>query len=177
MISLYFTLVDEGDRDSFENIYRNYERKFFAYSMSVLHDKVLAEDAVSETFLSLAKNYSKVHKLDESEIVAYTFIINRNICFDIYKKEKKQTENVFSDDLIEQNYGASNQSDFDKSINADLVNSLPDIYKDVIMLKYFYGFSVSEIAKLIRLSVGGVKFRLSKARQMLREEVLKNESY
>lgn len=175
MIGLCFTLVDEGDKDSFESIYRNYERKFLAYSMSILHDKVLAEDAVSETFLSLAKNFSKVRHLDESEIAAYTFIINRNICFDIYKKEKKQTDNSFSDELIEQNYSDSNESDFDKIIKADLVNSLPDIYKDVIMLKYFYGFSVNEISKLVRLSVGGVKFRLSKARQLLRQEVLQNE--
>ena len=54
---------------------------------------------------------------------------------------------------------------FEQLIVSDMLEKLPDIYRDVIMMKYFYGFKVNEISKQLHLSVGGVKSRLEKARK------------
>lgn len=62
-----------------------------------------------------------------------------------------------------------------KLIVADMVEKLPDIYRDVIMMKYFYGFKVNEISKQLHLSVGGVKSRLEKARKILRKDINDDE--
>ena len=40
----------------------------------------------------------------------------------------------------------------EKLIVADMVEKLPDIYRDVIMMKYFYGFKVKEISKQLLLA-------------------------
>ncbi|WP_418833915.1 RNA polymerase sigma factor [Ruminococcus sp.] len=107
------------------------------------------------------------------EIVAYTVIINRNVCIDILAKENKHSINVQIDDKIKE---ISEDCDhFEQLIVADMVEKLPDIYRDVIMMKYFYGFKVKEISKQLHLSVGGVKSRLEKARKILRKDINDDE--
>lgn len=175
MLALYMALIDEeNDKLIFKDIYDQYERKLFAHSMSILHNKMLAEDAVSETFLALTRNFQKVHNLEPAEIVAYTVIINRNVCYDILKKEKKHDQSVVTDEFIESKPDTSADERLENIIVADMVEKLPEIYRDVIMMKYFYGFSVKEISSQLHLSVGGVKSRLETARVLLRKEIGQN---
>ena len=149
------TLLDDEDKSKFRKIYDSLERKLFVFSMSKLHNNALAEEAVSETFLALAENFKKVHSLEPAEIVAYTVIINRNVCIDILEKENKHSINVKIDEKIKEISEDCNH--FEQLIVSDMVEKLPDIYRDVIMMKYFYGFKVNEISKQLHLSVGGVK--------------------
>ena len=168
MLALYLTLVDDEDTDYFEKIYNDYERKLFALSMSKLHNESMAEDAVSETFLALAKSFQKIHNFSLSEIVAYTVIINRNVCRDILKEEKKHHEYIqFNDEINE----TKDDAEIEKLFTSDMINRLPDYLKDTIMLKYFYGFSIGEISKLLKISSSGVKYRLNKAKMILKEEL------
>ena len=88
------TLIDDDDKSEFRKIYDSLERKLFVFSMSKLHNNALAEEAVSETFLALAENFKKINSLEPAEIVAYTVIINRNVCIDILEKENKHSINV-----------------------------------------------------------------------------------
>lgn len=92
------TLIDDDDKSEFRKIYDSLERKLFVFSMSKLHNNALAEEAVSETFLALAENFKKIHSLEPAEIVAYTVIINRNVCIDILTKENKHSINVQIDE-------------------------------------------------------------------------------
>ena len=96
------TLIDDDDKSKFRKIYDSLERKLFVFSMSRLHNNALAEEAVSETFLALAENFKKIHSLEPAEIVAYTVIINRNVCIDILTKENKHNINVQIDEKIKE---------------------------------------------------------------------------
>lgn len=175
MLAICLTLIDdENDKITFRKIYDTYERRLFAYSMSILHNTALSEEAVSETFLSLAENFKKIHKFETAEIIAYTVIINRNLCYDILKKENKQISKVIADEYLESKADTSFDERFENMLVADAVEKLPEIYRDVIMMKYFYGFSVKEISRQLHLSVGGVKSRLETARKLLRKEFAKN---
>ena len=100
-------------------------------------------------------------------------VINRNVCIDILEKENKHSINVQIDDKIKEI--SEDYDHIEKLIVADMVEKLPDIYRDVIMMKYFYGFKVNEISKQLHLSVGGVKSRLEKARKILRKDINDDE--
>ena len=152
------TLIDDDDKSEFRKIYDSLERKLFVFSMSKLHNNALAEEAVSETFLALAENFKKIHSLEPA---------------DILEKENKHSINVQIDDKIKEI--SEDYDHIEKLIVADMVEKLPDIYRDVIMMKYFYGFKVNEISKQLHLSVGGVKSRLEKARKILRKDINDDE--
>ena len=172
MLPIYFTLVEDDDVDLFEKIYNEYEYKLFGLSLSKLHDKSLSEEAVSETFLALAKNFKKVNNLSMTEILAYTVIINRNICCDIAKNEKKHKDCISRDELDELKENESFDEKMDKILVANVVDKLPDPIKDVVMLKYYYGLSYIEIADALKISKSSVKVRLRKAKELLSEELM-----
>jgi RNA polymerase sigma-70 factor (ECF subfamily) len=174
MLAVCMTLIDdEQDKIKFREVYDSLEQQLFVLSMHRLENTALAEEAVSETFLALAENFKKIYNLEPAEIKAYTVIINRNLCFDILKNEKKQSSVIAVDKQIESISDNSFNENLENLIVAELVEQLPDIYRDVIMLKYFYNFKVNEISKQLHLSVGGVKSRLEMARNLLRKELEK----
>lgn len=176
MLAVCLTLIDdENDKITFRKIYDTYERRLLAYSMSILHNTALSEEAVSETFLSLAENFKKIHNFEPAEKIAYAVIINRNLCYDILKKENRQNLNVVTDEFIESKADPSFNENFENMLVADAVEKLPEIFRDVIMMKYFYGFSVKDISRQLHLSVGGVKSRLETARKILRKDLVPND--
>lgn len=91
------------------------------------------------------------------------------------KKENRQNSNIVTDEFIESKADLSSNENFENMLVADAVEKLPEIYRDVIMMKYFYSFSVKEISRQLHLSVGGVKSRLETARKMLRKELAPND--
>lgn len=165
MLAPCSALIDSaGERDRFARIYSALERKLFALSMNRLHDTGLAEDAVSETFLRLAVNWSKLKAFDDRELTAYTVIINRNLCRDMLSSEIKFQR-------ARELGGPEEPADELRELTARAVTALPEIYRDTVMLSYYYGFSNEEIAGMLGLSLIGVKKRLSRAREMLRKEL------
>ena len=134
MLAACLTLIDgAGEKDRFSEIYDTLERKLFALSMNRLHDTGLAEDAVSETFLRLAVNWSKLKAFDDRELTAYTVIINRNLCRDMLSSEirfQKARELDNSDEPADELC----------HLTAEAVAELPELYRDTVMLSYYYGF-------------------------------------
>ena len=66
---------------------------------------------------------------------------------------------------------------FDKSQDEELfqaVMALPSKYSIVIHLYYYEDYSVKEIAQQLKLNEGNVKVRLSRARQILKEQLKEN---
>ena len=57
---------------------------------------------------------------------------------------------------------------------ADILNEidvLPDIYKDILLLKVEYGYKDREIAKLLGIKVDTVSKRLERARKQLKKQL------
>ena len=61
--------------------------------------------------------------------------------------------------------------DYEKYIVNSVVNDLPLIYKDVIILRYFYDLSIGDIADQLGMSYQGVRKRLTTALRLLRKEL------
>jgi RNA polymerase sigma-70 factor, ECF subfamily len=58
---------------------------------------------------------------------------------------------------------------------ARAVLSLPPIYKRVVVLYYLQGLSTKEVAIEIEMSEGGVYWRISEAKKMLRKKFKGNQ--
>ena len=93
MLVLYLQMLDEPQQKaSFEQFYRKYRQAMFAVAFGILHNKQDAEDAVSQAFFSIAKSFEKISHLDSHEMKAYAVIVCRNKSLNIYKQNKRRTE-------------------------------------------------------------------------------------
>ena len=50
---------------------------------------------------------------------------------------------------------------------AESVNALPAIFKEIVLLFYYQGYSIAEISDMLEISEGTVSSRLSRARKRL----------
>lgn len=174
MIAFYMSMIDTPEEKAdFETLYNTYKSKMFALAYSVLHNHHNAEEAVSQAFFTIAKNYSKVFLLDSPHREAYIKIVVRNAAIDIYRKEKKDASVSF--DEIEDFEAADDDisdevlSKINYSRIVEAIRELPEKYAEPLYLFHVRGMNIKEIAENICCTEDAVKKRLQRARAQLRE--------
>ena len=180
MIAFSMMLDTPEAAESFEEIYNANKDIMYAHAYSILKDVPSAEDAVSDSFISLARNFSRTREMDSTHLRSYLVIIARNAAYKIYNKRKREvsTEDVFNDDNA--------PADKDFTLNTekkelhkklfDMIKTLEPKYGDIIMLKYYYGMKDKEIAASLDISLENVKVRSYRARLLLKK-MLKEGGY
>lgn len=153
--------------------------KTFAYHLT--YNEEDADDLVQETYL-------KAHKFIENydsgtNAKAWLFKILKNAYINEYRKKVRRPTKVDLDDLIsikegEQPNSASyndlREEIFDNTMGDEVtmaLRSLPEEFREVILLCDIENFSYDEIAKTIELPIGTVRSRLFRARNMLKEKL------
>ena len=143
------------------------EQTLYRISKSILKKDVDCEDAAQE---AVAIAFSKLHTL-KSDGYAKTWLVRIliNECYRLLKKQKKYVflgENADTDIAYDQNV----YSDLYMAITALEVN-----HRIIIVLYYIEGFSVAEIAQILKIPSGTAKSRLSRARGQLKQHLTENE--
>lgn len=111
------------------------------------HDDI--EDIIQNTIL---RAYENIGSLKESRYFETWFIsILINECRQNLRNRKREVlqEDIVLDGVFYDNY------DFFQEIN-----SIDDIYKEVVILKYISGYSQQEISKILNIPLGTVKSRI-----------------
>ena len=170
MLIFYMSLIDSDEsKDKFESLYLKYRKHMKHIAMKILDDEHLAEDAVHNAFVKIISNLEKFNKIDCQETRNLIVIIIRSVSIDMYRKRKREFENT---DILQNDISA--ETDFSMIEVADILNEidvLPDIYKDILLLKVEYGYKDREIAKLLGLKIDTVSKRLERARKQLKKQL------
>jgi RNA polymerase sigma-70 factor (ECF subfamily) len=159
-------------RSDFNDLVLQLNRNLYGYAFRILHNQEEAEDAVQEVFIKLWKLGDKLNNYNSIGALAITMI--KNFCIDQLRKRKHQIqEEVDRQDQIK----SDNASPFEimeskesSEILHNIINSLPDIYKDVIQLREIDGLSYEEIADKTAQNINTLRVTLSRARKMIRDE-------
>lgn len=76
MLTLYLALIDEpSNKDKFKIIYKSYKYMMFAQAFKILHSVPLAEEAVQESLIKIAKNISKISSPNCSQTKSFVVIL------------------------------------------------------------------------------------------------------
>ena len=153
-----------------ENIYDLYSGKVMGYIAARVQRRADAEDLCADVF---EKAYRKRDAFDESKasISTWIFTITRNTVIDYFRKTRpteELDENLASEEEIDE--GLLTQETLSE-LAAALVK-LPEELQDIIVLAYYDGKPLTEIAGLMRLSYGAVKLRHQKALGMLKKALM-----
>ena len=127
-------------------------------------------DAMDILQESILKGYSNLSKIkDKDSIDKYLSRIIINTAIDFIRKNSKM---IFTDDeCLKEVESEVNSSDINYA-----VDNLEEDLKSIIVLKYFYGYKISEVAEILDISISTVKNRMHKALKQLRVEI-KEEIY
>lgn len=182
MLSFYLSLLDsDEEKDQFEQIYTTYRNLMYYIARRILQDDSLAEDAVHNAFIKIIGHLDKIQDISSHKTKGFLVIVVENTSKDIYNKRKH--DNVVSFDSFEVELSDSHdleESVIDQINVTDLVKeieTLPSIYRDVLMMRFIYEYSYKEISKIMNISEATVRKRLERARQKLLSVSEKEEAF
>lgn len=148
-----------------DKIYEEYYQKVFAYINSRINNYHQAEDLCEDVFTKVLK---KVDTFDESKSSLSTWIYNitKNTLIDFYRTKHDQYELIDNYEYIEDDKPVSSTEMADLT---DALDKLPQEEKDIIVLRYYEGYTLKEIAQKMSLSYGVVKLRHNDALGKMKE--------
>ena len=151
--------------------------KLYRFALAFTRRTDEAEDVVQEVGVKLWERRNELEALRSVE--AYAMSAVRNRCLDYARSSHNR-----SDELTETHDAAHEQTPYKKTEQADmaafvrqLTDRLPEQQQSVIRLRDIEGYELEEIAEILGMNDGAVRTSLSRARQKIREELLKIDNY
>ncbi len=137
-----------------------------------LKDRQRAEDAFQEVFIKVFNKYRNFK--GESSEKTWIIKITINLCKDILRSS--WLKRVIITDRIGTQKGNSDIEErfIKKDENRRIFNevlSLPQVFREVIILYYYHGYDTPEISSILNAKEGTVRSRLHRARETLRSKL------
>ncbi len=159
----------EGDRTAFGFLYQRHARMVHGILLCRVPPREV-DDLVQEVFLVALR---QLHSLrDASRFGAWLATITRNRANDYHRKAipvervtepsgEVQAESRSNDHLVEQ----------EAAMTLAVLRTLPDAYREPLLLRLVEGMTGPEIASRMGLTHGSVRVNLHRGMQMLREKL------
>ena len=156
-------------RQSLEELIGLHQKSLYAAAFNICRNADDANDAVQDTFIQYYTSKKQFHDQEHLKAWLLRVAINRakDISRSFWRKNKISIEDC------------SGEIPFESQEEHDLfeeVMKLPGKYREVIHLYYYEDLSVKEIARILRITEGSVKMRLSRGRNSLRNVFKEEES-
>ena len=158
-------------------IYTQYRDKVFGFVRSKIFNQTEVEDIVQTVFL---KVYGNLDKYDETKASLSTWIytITRNTVYD-YLKEKRGHPVL---ELVDNTVDSAEEPD-DSLLNQEALEELacalqklPQNQRDIIILIYYHGKPKTEVAKILDITYGQLRYLHDKALSRLKETLSRHLS-
>lgn len=148
------TLLREGDRIAFTEIYNRHKRELFVYAVKLVKDEDLAGDLVQEVLISLWDRRGVVDL--KGSIVAYLFTALRYRFFDWVDKQKVRTDYAASFQLfIDEGEWVTDNQIAEKELMAfveEQIAQLPEKMRNVFLMSHKENLSYKEISERLNIT-------------------------
>lgn len=177
--------AQKGDMVSFEALILQHEKMVYNIALRMLNHSEDVKDISQEVFLKVYRNLEQFD--GKSAFSTWIYRIAVNTCIDEIRKRKgKQTYSLEAE--LESTEGSYQKQFADsgdtpeesllhqeaqKEVIAAL-ETLSEDHKTVVILRDIQGFSYEEIAEMTDTTLGTVKSRIARARNQLKNVILKS---
>ena len=165
--------AQQGDTEAFGQLYRRYARMVHGILLGrVRHVEV--EDLVQEVFLRALPRVRELR--DTSRFGSWLAAIARNLAIDYYRRSQTRPERPDdAPDPDEQPAKVSVSSNGAAAEILDCIRSLPEAYRETLILRLVEGMTGPEIASKTGLSPGSVRVNLHRGMNQLRQKLAHDE--
>lgn len=179
------TLTDEqlvlqyrsGNVEAFAMMVERYKQELFHFLLRFINDYQTADDLFQETFLQVHKSLDTFDATRRFR--PWLFTIGANKARDHLRRTKKKTAIVVSSTRSSDEDGGGAYLDMlpadialpqdqlleqeTQQLVQEVIASLPEHLREVLLLAYFQKFAYREIAEMLSIPIGTVKSRLHTA--------------
>jgi len=160
------------DEKQFVNLVVVNKSKLARYGWYYLKNIDDVNDTLQDLFVRLWKMRFTLANYDS--VLALSMTMMRNMCFDKLRKQKGLV-NLSIDQLPDIIDFSPNENQSTEITKLYLeINKLTGLQKEIITLKDIEGYDYQEICQILDLEIGAVRTNLCRARQKIRDRIIKN---
>ena len=158
---------------TFEELYDQYSNDVLRMAYFYLGDRQRAEDVCQDVFIKL---YTRADTIEPGKEKAWLLRVTVNACRDLWRGAwlKRVVLGAPTLEIIPSQDETIEQRE-EKEELMRAVQKLPAAFRETVLLHYYQGLGISEIAQMLDLPEGTISSRLSRARKKL-EVLLKEEA-
>lgn len=166
--------LQNGDEACFTSIFNQFYAQLVLYAYRITNDQVAAEDIIENAFISL---WNKRNSLSEiRSLKSYLYTIARNGCLSWIRKNKREKSRYKIISSFEEGFERTALENMIYSETMSMiyaaVDKLPPQCRKVFILHYIEGKKISEIAEVLKISIGTVKTHKVRGIDLLQKSLL-----
>lgn len=151
------------DRRAFETMVRTYSSDLYRFAFWLSRDRHVAQDLVQDAFSAAWKAFDTLR--DHASAKPWLFSILRNEYARSFQRKRLDIQDDVELEELSVPVSAQGQERVELE---NLIQALPDNYREPLMLQVLGGFSGREIAQMLNITEQNVMVRLTRARHALR---------
>lgn len=156
--------IRNGDNRAGNEFVKKYYPLIYQYCFLHIHDRDCAEDMTQETFVRFFE--AVMNRTDIAKVKSYLYRVAGNIVKNYYRKKKELLLEKLPDTV------ENNAADIEVRLDIErAVARLPDEIREITILFFFQGLKQKDISDLLGIKLSLVKYRVSKAKELLSEEL------
>jgi len=162
----------DGHPEDFRMLVYRYQGLLSSYLASRVRDRSQVEDAAQESFIRAFTALKKLRKPES--FCSWLLGIAGRVAQEQFRELKRRKQDPeIANSLIA---GNADSRDHEDNNLDEAIATLPETYRQVILLRYFEGLSCQEVAQRLEMPLGTVTKTLSRAYGMLRQEIQAREN-
>ena len=177
MLPIILAIRDENDRDFVKSIYLKYGKQLVYEARKKIQNEIDVEDCVQDVIVILIDKLQMFREMTEMHQKNFLRKCCRSIAINKYNRDKSRSERellIINDDSVffeavdeSENILADIISRENVEKLTELIENMDPKYGDILYLKYFLGYDLMQIAKMLDISYELVKARISRAKKLL----------
>lgn len=153
-------------------IFKEYKSVMLSAAYRVLGNNADAEDAVQDAFEKLLRYPDKVLSIKLEDLKGYLIVVSRNAAFNIRSRNVRLATVPldFAEFTVSDTADGTEDAILSKLEISDFFRlpAMDDIYRDVIILLYYYDMSIEQTAEILDTTPGNIRVRLHRALRQMR---------
>lgn len=167
----YFSFSNQSDKSKFEYFFNKYNKLLYKYSFEILKNHSDVEDALQITYLKIYNNLHKISIEEEKKSINFMITIVINTSKTLIMKNKNNDYHLdINPDL------AYDSDDFDKNFDINdmkiAIFQLDNDDRNILLLKYIYGYSLKELADIFDTTEQNIGIRIFRIKKKVKNLIL-----
>ena len=168
--------IQNGDPEAFETLVRKYYQNIYQFCVRRCNgDTALAADLTQDTFLKLIEHIQQ-YRLT-GKFINFLLTIAVNTCNNHFKKKSPDIVDMDTLSAVPSNLNISEEvlRQEDAKIIQQAIDRLPDMQKEVVILRFYHDRKLKEIAAITGVSLPTAKSRLKQGLDKLKRYLDKED--